>query len=155
MGGTWEGGQGFDLSSEGSLDDDDAFSPGQSIKNPNKSGTRPSKLLANNIQHCHERGNKSMSVSGVGSRRVTENTKNNVPLVDSESEGSDLEADDQRLEGSESDVTIDEWQTEVRTWEVGPGNRGNNNNNNRSPSKNNEQQLIKPTPARINSEDDF
>lgn len=39
MGGTWEGEQDFDLSSEGSLDIAD-LSPTQSAKNPNKS--RPS-----------------------------------------------------------------------------------------------------------------
>lgn len=46
VGGTWEGGQEFDLSSEGSLDEDD-LSPVHSSKNPNKSGTRPSTLRSN------------------------------------------------------------------------------------------------------------
>lgn len=43
MGGSWEGGQEFDLSSEGSLES------GDNPKNPNRSGTRPRKNIANTL----------------------------------------------------------------------------------------------------------
>ena len=69
-----------------------------------------------------------------------------------ETEESDSELDDDvagnlndRLGGnSDSDVTVDEWQNELRTWEVGAS---------RNPDK--ESKLIRPTlPAHV-VEDDF
>lgn len=67
-------------------------------------------------------------------------------LLDLEAEDSDLEAKDPRLDdGSDSDVTIDEWQNETRTWEVGPGPS--------RPLPKNEP-IIKPIHAHL-SEDDF
>lgn len=73
--------------------------------------------------------------------------KSDGALLDSDSEDSDLEAEDQRLDdGSDSDVTIDEWQNESRTWQVGPVN------STRSTTRN--DPLIKPIPAHV-SEDDF
>lgn len=83
---------------------------------------------------------------GIGSRRV--GVKNDTDLLNSDTEDSDLEVEDPRLEegSSDSDVTIDEWQNESRAWQVGPGN------NNRSTARN--EPLIKPIPANI-SEDDF
>ena len=70
VGGTWEGGQEFDLSSEGSLDEDD-LSPVHSSKNPNKSGTRPRTLRNNthvtksakiNIFIVHKKRNRKSSI---------------------------------------------------------------------------------------------
>ncbi|XP_046436756.1 clusterin-associated protein 1-like isoform X2 [Daphnia pulex] len=116
VGGTWEGGQDFDLSSEGSLESPD-------LKDLNKSGSRPR----------------------IGSRRA--GLKNESDLLDTDTEDSDLDAEDPRLEeGSDSDVTIDEWQNESRPWQVGPGN------SNRPIARN--EPLIKPIPANV-SEDDF
>lgn len=92
-------------------------------------------------------------LAGIGSRRITQSKQSGQLHVDSESEGSDLEAEGRRLDGeSESDVTIDDWQNELRTWEVGTGT----NNNKRSATKTaSDQPVIKPTPAHLNSEDDF
>lgn len=117
VGGTWEGGKDFDLSSEGSLE-----SP--SDKERNKSDSRPR----------------------IGSRRI--GVKNDNDLLNSDTEDSDLEAEDPHLEegSSDSDVTIDEWQNESRAWQVGPGN------SNRSKARS--EPLIKPILANV-SEDDF
>lgn len=72
--------------------------------------------------------------------------ENDTNLLDLETEDSDLEAEDQRLDdGSESDVNIDEWQNDARTWEVGPAPS-------RPVPKN--EPIIKPIPAHV-SEDDF
>ncbi|XP_057377562.1 clusterin-associated protein 1 homolog [Daphnia carinata] len=117
VGGTWEGGKDFDLSSEGSLE-----SP--SDKERNKSDSRPR----------------------IGSRRI--GVKNDSDLLNSDTEDSDLEAEDPHLEegSSDSDVTIDEWQNESRAWQAGPGNT------NRSITRS--EPLIKPILANV-SEDDF
>lgn len=90
---------------------------------------------------------KVLSNKGIGSRRA--GLKNDGTILDSDSDGSDLEAEDPRLDedGSDSDVTIDEWHNESRTWQVGPGN------GNRSIARN-DQPIIKPIPAHV-SEDDF
>jgi len=73
--------------------------------------------------------------------------KNESDLLDTDTDDSDLDAEDPRLEeGSDSDVTIDEWQNESRPWQVGPGN------SNRPIARN--EPLIKPIPANV-SEDDF
>lgn len=73
--------------------------------------------------------------------------KNESDLLDTDTEDSDLDAEDPRLEeGSDSDVTIDEWQNESRPWQVGLGN------SNRPIARN--EPLIKPIPANV-SEDDF
>jgi len=77
-------------------------------------------------------------------------------MLDSDTEGSDLEAaEDRRMDGSESDVTIDDWQTELKAWDVGPGSNNNNNNSRPSAPKREQQQLIKPKTPHIHSEDDF
>lgn len=124
------------MSSDGSLD-----SPTES-KQPNKSGTRPRNAINPTTQ------NKFVNLSkclGIGSRRA--GLQSEDALLDSESDESDLEAEDPRLqEGSDSDVTIEEWHNESRTWQLGPGS------NNRSVTRN--DQLIKPIPAHV-SEDDF
>lgn len=83
---------------------------------------------------------------GIGSRRI--GVKNDNDLLNSDTEDSDLEAEDPHLEegSSDSDVTIDEWQNESRAWQVGPGN------SNRSKARS--EPLIKPILANV-SEDDF
>lgn len=63
--------------------------------------------------------------SGIGSRRVTgSNKRNNIDgNLDSDTDdGSHMDAPEDRIveDGSEdSDVTIEDWQNELRTWEVG------------------------------------
>lgn len=84
---------------------------------------------------------------------MTGSNNNNLDS-DTDDAGSRLDAADDRLveDGSEdSDVTIDDWQTELRTWDVGAPH---SNMKRTSAVRNDQPLLTKPIPAHV-SEDDF
>jgi len=96
VGGTWDGGQDLDLSSEIS----------GSLENMALDANTPNPLI--------NRTNRRAAMSG----RMGETN-----LLDSDSDASDLLAAEPRLNDDEdSDVSIDEWHNDMANWQVGGAN---------------------------------